>query len=101
LDIADKHNQLILTQHIALVGHLVVRAGGTVITLKDCTLNLGEPVSLLRGRGHPEVEGNFEPSLEVCFAKGLPFGDEAVVPTLVNQSQRISEVIEAFAALIA
>jgi hypothetical protein len=102
LDRIDKHNELIVTANAASIGSLVIFADkDAVLGWRNVLFNV-EQTTQIFGWNYAaqfKVQHDFKASVLVRFGQALPFGNEPVVPTLVNLSQRVGEIIETFAAL--
>lgn len=99
LDNDDKHNLLIPTVAVAKiigdwsVGKMRFResGGGGDADRRHIIVRSDLPIL---------VQKEFETTVTVSFGKGGPFEDEAVIPTLLQVSQAVSETLDAFEALI-
>jgi len=100
LDKIDKHNDLIVTATGALIGRLVIRGGGNELSFNDCLFDSRRPINLLQLPDvEVTVEHDFKATIDIRFDNALPFGNEAVIPTLVKLSQRVTETIQSFVDL--
>jgi hypothetical protein len=96
----DKHNFLIPTVNVVLVEiQATIAANGTVF--EDCQweFNAARPSVLIKSPFPITIQNNFETTVQVKFGQGTPFQDEAVVPTLTQISEVVSEALNAFERL--
>jgi hypothetical protein len=100
LDLIDKHNELIVVTEGTVIGKLdLVIDDGTRFSFRECRFNARDPVTLYSGSGKISVECDFKAAFDVRFAKVLPFGNEPVLPTLVQLSDATRKAIELLASL--
>lgn len=104
LDVTDKHKQLIVLATVTLAGHLIVRndAGDVILgtrTLKfDPNNKTVVPIGPL-----PEnitIEHDYKATLDILFAEPAALRNESVSPTLMRLSERTTEIIKLFSALV-
>jgi hypothetical protein len=102
LDNDDKHNLLIPVVTVASVyipslsvgGHKMVErvaVGGNAASVLHLVMSNGEPITM---------EQDFETSVEVTFGAAHGFDGQAVIPTLTQIAQLVSETLSAFEKLI-
>ena len=90
----DKHRHLMPVTYVAALKDVTGKAGG--FHLSGCTIVVseGRKLNLIGMPTEFEFEGYGKPAFVVAFDKGQPFEGQAVIPTLVQLSKEVSDIID-------
>lgn len=101
LDNNDKHNFILPTINLVEIANINYSTGGNT-RVQNVTMggNAATPHRLARSNRPIAVQQDFQTAVEVKFAQGSVFENQPVIPTLLQLSELVSEVIATFGRFI-